>query len=467
MSPQPDLRALPSIDALLSTPEAQTLCGQVARAFLTGTLRSILDEHRRALQSGALARVPVPDEIMAEARRRLEVHARPALTPVVNATGVLVHTNLGRSVLPEPVIEAIAAAARAPVALEYDLVTGGRGERDRVVEEDLAALTGAAAATVVNNNAAAVLLVLHALAEGREVIVSRGELVEIGGSFRLPDVLAKSGARLREVGTTNRTHLRDYEQAIGPDTALLMKVHTSNYKVVGFTRAVAIDDLVALGRARHLPVVEDLGSGALVDLAGFVNEATPGQGLGAEPVVRTRVAAGVDVLTFSGDKLLGGPQAGVIVGRADLIDRIRANPLRRALRPGKLALAGLAATLRLYRAAPDVSAVFPLLRAVARSLESIEETTYEAAELLRAALGPDYRIALVESECEIGSGALPEAVLPSRAIAITHVSDGPDRVARRFREAWPPIIGRIHDGAFLLDMRAITDPSAVVPRLPG
>jgi len=464
MSRQPDLRSLPSIDALLSTVDAQELMVQVARSLLTATLRAVLDDHRRALQAGERAGVPGSGEIVAEARRRIDALARPALTPVVNATGVLVHTNLGRSILPEPVIEAIAAAARAPVALEYDLATGRRGERDRLIEDDLAALTGAPAATVVNNNAAAVLLVLHALAEGREVVVSRGELVEIGGSFRLPDILAKSGARLHEVGTTNRTHLGDYERAINPETALLMKVHTSNYKVVGFTRAVAINDLVALGRARDLPVVEDLGSGALVDLAGLVEEAMPGQGLGAEPVVGARLAAGVDVLTFSGDKLLGGPQAGVIVGRADLIDRIRANPLRRALRPGKLALAGLAATLRLYRTAPDLPSVFPLLRAVTRSLDSIEETTYEAAERLREVLGPDHRIALVESECEIGSGALPEAVLPSRAIAITHVTDGPDSVARRFREADPPIIGRIHEGAFLLDMRAITDPAAVVPR---
>lgn len=463
MSRHPDLRALPSIDGLLSTTEAQALLARVARALLTETLRAVLDDRRQALQAGEVTHVPAPAEIVAEAGRRIDALARPALTPVVNATGVLVHTNLGRSVLPEPVIAAIAAAARAPVALEYDLDSGRRGERDRLVEADLAALTGAPAATVVNNNAAAVLLVLHALAEGREVIVSRGELVEIGGSFRMPDILAKSGARLREVGTTNRTHRGDYEHAIGPQTALLMKVHTSNYKVVGFTRSVAIDDLVALGRARDLPVVEDLGSGALVDLAAL----GLGLGLESEPVVRTRIAAGVDVLTFSGDKLLGGPQAGIIVGRADLIDRIRANPLRRALRPGKLALAGLAATLRLYRTAPDLPSVFPLLRAVTRSLESIEETTYEAAELLRAVLGPDHRIELVESECEIGSGALPETVLPSRAIAITHLSEGPDSIARRFRAAEPPIIGRIHDDAFLLDMRAITDPSAVVPRAPG
>jgi L-seryl-tRNA(Ser) seleniumtransferase len=375
---------------------------------------------------------------------------------VVNATGVLVHTNLGRAVLPEEVIAAIVAAARAPVALEYDLSAGGRGERDDVVAEHLAALTGAPAATVVNNNAAAVLLALNTLADGREVVVSRGELIEIGGSFRMPAILGKSGARLREVGTTNRTHVRDYADAIGPGTAVLLKVHTSNYRVVGFASAVDVAELAALGRERGLPVVEDLGSGALVDLGAL--------GLAKEPVVRERLAAGADLVTFSGDKLLGGPQAGIIVGRADLVERIRQNPLRRALRPDKLTLAALAATLRLYRTAPDLTAVFPLLRAATRTLESVEETTYAAADLLAAALGPDYRIALVESECEVGSGALPGTMLPSRALAVAHVRDGPDAVARRFRAADPPIIGRIHDGTFLLDMRAIVDPATVVPR---
>jgi L-seryl-tRNA(Ser) seleniumtransferase len=235
-----------------------------------------------------------------------------------------------------------------------------------------------------------------------------------------------------------------------------MKVHTSNYRVVGFTHAVAADDLVTLGRARGVAVIEDLGSGALVDLTPF--------GLAGEPVVRARIAAGIDLVTFSGDKLLGGPQAGIIVGRKALVDAIRANPLRRALRPGKLVLAGLAATLRLYRAAPDPAAVFPLLRLAARSLDAIEATTYEAAERLARALGPDYRIGLIESECRIGSGALPEAVLPSRALSVTHLRDGPDVVAGRFRASDPPIIGRIHDGAFLLDMRGIVDADSVVPR---
>jgi L-seryl-tRNA(Ser) seleniumtransferase len=397
-----------------------------------------------------------PLAIVAEAARRLASLARPGLTPVVNATGVLVHTNLGRAPLPADVIDAIAAAARGTVALEYDVERGVRGDRDDVVARDLVALTGAEAATVVNNNAAAVVLALNTLADGREVIVSRGELVEIGGSFRLPDILAKSGARLREVGTTNRTHLDDYRTAIGPDTAVLLKVHTSNYRVVGFTSSVGLHDLVTLARPHGLTVVEDLGSGALVDLGAL--------GLPKEPVVRERVAAGADLVTFSGDKLLGGPQAGIIVGRAELIRRVRANPLRRALRPGKLIVAGLAATLRLYRAAPDLATTFPVLCAASRSLEAVEETAYAAAELVASALGAEFQVALVESECEIGSGALPTAVLPSRALAISHRTLGADAVARRFRASNPPIIGRIHDGAFLLDVRAITDPSSLVPR---
>jgi L-seryl-tRNA(Ser) seleniumtransferase len=377
------------------------------------------------------------------------------MAAVVNATGVLLHTNLGRASLPEEVVQEIVTTARGPVALEYDLGEGRRGDRDDLVAADLAALTGAPAATVVNNNAAAVMLVLNTLADGREAIVSRGELVEIGGSFRIPEILAKSGARLREVGTTNRTRLDDYRAAIGPATALLLKVHTSNYRIVGFTSAVELEELVALGRDHDLPVVEDLGSGALVDLTTL--------GLPKEPVVRERVAAGAALVTFSADKLLGGPQAGIVVGRADLVARLRANPLRRALRPGKLALAGLAATLRLYRTAPNLTDAFPLLRAACRTLESIEETAYEAAELLARALGSGYRVALVESECEIGSGALPDARLPSRALAVTHVSEGPDELARRFRAADPPIVGRIRDDAFLLDVRAITDAASLVP----
>jgi L-seryl-tRNA(Ser) seleniumtransferase len=452
-----DLRALPSVDRLLGSVEAAPLLARMARPLVADALRAVLDERRTALRSRQPSRPCDAATLIAEAAARLERFNEPWPTPVVNATGVLLHTNLGRAPLPEPVIAAIVAAARGSIALEYDLALGRRGERDELVEEDLSALTGAPAATVVNNNAAALVLVLNTLAEGREAIVSRGELIEIGGSFRLPQILAKSGACLREVGTTNRTHVDDYREAIGAATAVLLKVHTSNYRIVGFTSAVELAELVALGRAHGVPVVEDLGSGALVDLSRF--------GLPKEPVVAERIAAGVDAVTFSGDKLLGGPQAGVICGSAELIARVRANPLRRALRPDKLAYAALAATLRLYRSAPDLPAVFPVLRAAVRSLESIEETADRAAPLVGRALGAGYRVALVESECEIGSGALPEVRLPSRALAITHETEGADAIARRFRAATPPIIGRVRDGAFLLDVRTISDPTELVPRL--
>jgi L-seryl-tRNA(Ser) seleniumtransferase len=452
-----DLRALPSVDRLLSMPGAVDLLRRFARPLVADALRAAVAEERLQRRAGLHAAASVDPALLIEAAARaLEHDAKPVLTQIVNATGVLLHTNLGRAVLADDAADAIAVAARGAVALEFDLALGCRGERDDLVAADLAALTGAASATIVNNNAAAVLLVLNTLAEGQEVIVSRGELIEIGGSFRMPEILAKSGARLREVGTTNRTHIDDYRSAIGPATAVLLKVHTSNYRIVGFARSVQLEELVMVGRAHGLPVVEDLGSGALTDLAAL--------GLPPEPMVRDRVAAGADLVTFSGDKLLGGPQAGLIVGRTDLIHRVRKNPLRRALRPGKLTLAGLAATLKLYRTAPDLTHALPILRMACRPLESIERTARDAKVLLEAALGPGFSVALVESTCEIGSGALPDVFLPSVALAITHDCEGPDAVARRFRAAHPPIIGRIHGGEFLLDLRAIDDPALLVPQ---
>ncbi len=298
----------------------------------------------------------------------------PLLGPVVNATGVVLHTNLGRATLAESAIEAVEIAARSAVNLEYDLESGARGDRDSIVEDEICALTGAEAATVVNNNAAAVVLALNSLAEGREVIVSRGEMIEIGGSFRLPDVMAKSGAILREVGTTNRTHPQDYADAIGPQTALLLKVHPSNYRVVGFTSEVTLADLVEIGRARGIDVMEDLGAGALVDLTEY--------GVAREPIVRERIAAGAAVVTFSGDKLLGGPQAGVIVGRRAAIDRIKRNPLKRALRCDKLTIAALAATLRLYLRSGDLAAELPTLRMLSRRASEIGAIAPRAREIV-------------------------------------------------------------------------------------
>jgi len=383
---------------------------------------------------------------------------RPALRAVINATGVLLHTNLGRAPLAEEAVAAIAAAARAPVNLEYDLATGARGERDALVEDALVALTGAEAATVVNNNAAAVLLVLAALAAGREVIVSRGELVEIGGSFRIPDVLAQSGARLREIGTTNRTHPRDYAAAIGPDTALLLKVHPSNYRIVGFTREVSLPELVAIGRERGIEVVEDLGSGALVDLSAY--------GLAREPMVARSVADGAGIVTFSGDKLLGGPQSGLIVGKKVLIDRIRAHPLRRAMRCDKLTMAALGATLDIYLRAPDPFRRIPALRMISRPISEIEAIALPARVLVASALGDEFTVEIIASQAEVGSGASPTEVIESRALRVGHPRFSPDEIARLFRGAQPPVIGRVNGGAFALDLRAIEDPAELAVKLP-
>jgi len=442
-------RAIPSVERLLRAPTGAALAARWRREHVVGTTRAVLDEVRRAAREGTP--VPPEDEVLRRVAARLEAGSAPRLVRVVNASGVVLHTNLGRAPLAEEAIAALVAAARHASSLELDLASGRRGDRDRLVEEDLRALTGAEAALVVNNNAAAVLLALNTLAVERDVLVSRGELVEIGGSFRIPDVMAKSGARLREVGTTNRTHADDYRRALGPATALLLKVHTSNYRVVGFTAAVDLPELVAIGREAGVPVVEDLGSGALVDLSAL--------GLPREPVVRERIAAGADLVTFSGDKLLGGPQAGIVVGRRDLVTRLAANPLRRALRPDKLTLAALGATLRLYRESPDLPAALPVLRWLTRPLAELEEVGRAAAPALARRLGEGYRVTVVPSECEVGSGAVPAVPLASRALAVEHPGVSAERIAARFRGARPPVLGRIHEGRFLLDLRGIFAPA--------
>jgi L-seryl-tRNA(Ser) seleniumtransferase len=456
MSERSTLAEIPSIDRLLGEAWARSLLERHARAFVVEAMRRACDSVRADIRAGA----GVPASLAAEVERRtksLVARAERALPrEVVNATGVVLHTNLGRALLPERAIEALVAVATRPAALEFELDSGTRGDRDDAVEEDLVSLTGAEAATVVNNNAAAVLLALNTLAEGREVVVSRGELIEIGGSFRIPEVLAKSGAKLREVGTTNRTHARDYAAAVGPQTGALLKVHTSNYRIVGFTADVPLAELVALGREHALTVIEDLGSGALVDLSAY--------GLPKEPVVAERIAEGADVVTFSGDKLLGGPQAGILVGRREMISRIKQNPLRRALRPGKLTLAALATVLKIYRSSPDLAQALPTLRWLTRPIGEMEVIGRSAMALLREALGAEYDIELVDSTAEVGSGALPTTALPSKVLSIGCRSGGADAIAARFRAADPPIIGRVRDDRFLLDLRGIFDPAVLVPR---
>jgi len=450
------LRALPSVDRVLHTEAARTALARFGRRYVADSVRTALDESRYRLTTDATASAPSAEEVMAAALARMETAQPLSVRPVVNATGVVLHTNLGRALLADDAARAVLQAGTHAVNLEYDLARGERGKREAHVEAELCTLTGAEAATVVNNNAAAVLLALNTLAEGREVLVSRGELIEIGGSFRIPDVLAKSGARLREVGTTNRTHIDDYAGALNEQTGLLLKVHTSNYRIVGFTSAVSLPELVQLGKASGIPVMEDLGSGALVDLSTY--------GLPKEPVVAEQVRGGADLVSFSGDKLLGGPQAGIIVGRRELVACLCRNPLKRALRCDKLTLAALAATLRLYRTAPDLRAVLPTLRWLTRSLAEMDAMGAASVPLLREVLGSQYRIELAASESEIGSGALPIENLPTRVIRITHPHCGAQEIARRFRKADPPILGRVQSGSFLLDLRGIFRAEDLVPR---
>lgn len=449
------MRRIPSIDRLLSAAALRPLLERHSRAYVADTLRRVCDDLRRELRDGASLAGDFESEIAARASAMIAVRPRSGPRPVVNATGVVLHTNLGRALLPEAAVDALVAAARGALALEYDVDAGTRGDRDDLVEEDLLALTGAEAATVVNNNAAAVVLALNSVADGREVLVSRGELIEIGGSFRIPEMLAKSGARLREVGTTNRTHAKDYASALGAETGAILKVHTSNYRIVGFTAEVPLEELVTIGRGAGVPVIEDLGSGALVDLTPF--------GLPKEPVVAERIAAGADLVTFSGDKLLGGPQAGILVGRRELIERVRANPLKRAFRCGKLTLAALSAVLRVHRQSRDLAADLPTLRWLTRPVEEMEAVGAAARAALVVALGDGYAVTLARSTAAIGSGALPITELESRVLEISHAERSAEAIARRFRAADPPIIGRIHEGRFLLDLRGIFDAATLVP----
>jgi len=449
------LRALPSIDACLKIAARDDRLRNLSRDYLKKLARGAQDEFRTALVSGAIKVETASKQMLGEIVQRMLSLAQadePKLRTVVNATGVVLHTNLGRALLAETAIEAAATAARSAINLEYDLDSGGRGDRDNLVESELRELTGAEAATIVNNNAAAVLLTLNTLAAGREVVVSRGELIEIGGSFRLPDVMAHSGARLKEVGTTNRTHRRDYEQAIGPETALLLKVHPSNYRIIGFTHEVSLPELVAIGRARGVEVIEDLGAGALIDLSLY--------GLPHEPMVRERIAAGAGIVTFSGDKLLGGPQAGIVVGRRELIEQLRANPLKRALRCDKLTLAALEATLRLHLRGA-IGDALPTLRMLGRSAGEIEMVAARGRDILRERLATEFQLDIVDAYSEIGSGSLPTVQLKTRAIRITHPTLTAGSLAAMFRHARPPVIGRIREGAFFLDLRTIEDPAAL------
>ncbi|MCS7172630.1 MAG: L-seryl-tRNA(Sec) selenium transferase [Armatimonadetes bacterium] len=439
---QQHLRRLPSVDRVLSALRLQNGVEGMAHAILVRLIREVLEEVRAELRHGHREGIDLA-ELTEAVEGRIRTMARPSLRRVLNATGALLHTNLGRAPLAPEALKAVLEAAGA-CNLELDLRSGGRGSRQDHVTSLLRHLTGAEGALVMNNNAAAVLLVLSALASGREVVVARSEQVEIGGSFRMPDVMRAAGVRLVEVGTTNRVYLRDYEAAITPDTALLLKVHRSNFQILGFAAEVSLRELVHLGRRVGIPVVYDLGSGAMVDLRS--------RGLPYEPTVPEAVASGCDLVLFSGDKLLGGPQSGIVVGRMSLLERLRTHPLYRVVRVDKLDLAALEATLRLYLNPERAWQRIPVLRMLAAPVESLRERAERLAQRLREAGLP---AEVVSSEAEAGGGSLPGAVLPSYAVRLRHPSLPAHVVSARLRAADPPILARVQEEAVLLDLRSV------------
>ncbi len=446
-SPDPRLRYLPSVERVLQRLEAEGHLDGVPRVLAARYVRQVVEGARRRLLDGTASPEWSPEVVVRESAQAVAWYGRPRLGRAVNATGILIHTNLGRAPLSPAAQEAVRAAAGGYTLLEIDPDSGDRGSRQAHVEGLLEVTTGAEAGFVVNNNAAAVLLGLAAVAAGREVIVSRGELVEIGGAFRMPDVMAQSGARLVEIGTTNKTYLHDYERAVTPQTALLLKVHRSNFTMTGFVHDVDLRDLVALGAARGLTIMYDLGSGALVDLRT--------RGLPPEPTVGEAVSSGAALVTFSGDKLLGGPQAGIMVGRAETIDRCRRHPLARAVRIDRLDLAALAATLRHYLRREEAWVEVPVLRMLAAGRQELAERATWLAERLRAVLGDQTAVTAVSADAQVGGGALPAAVLPSAAVLV-HPGEGtPETWAARLRRRDPPVIVRIQEGGLLLNLRTI------------
>ncbi|WP_201303948.1 L-seryl-tRNA(Sec) selenium transferase [Burkholderia sp. 8Y] len=466
-----ELRALmarvPSVERVLASALFEPLIDEYGRTQTLAALRATLDVWRADAQAGRASVDALTETMLGHAvSLRLASRAQSRVRTVFNLTGTVLHTNLGRALLPDEAVRAVADVLTRPANLEFDLDTGARGDRDDLINALICELTGAEAATVVNNNAAAVLLTLSALASRKEVIVSRGELVEIGGAFRIPDIMSRAGAKLREVGTTNRTHLNDYGEAINAKTALLMKVHCSNYAVTGFTKEVTTAELAPLARERGLPVAVDLGSGTLVDLTQW--------GLPREATVRETVEAGADLVTFSADKLLGGPQAGLIVGRKHLIAKIKRHPLKRALRVGKLTLAALEAVLRLYRTPETLQTRLTTLRLLTRPADAMRLAAGRIQPALQRMTGDAFAVTTEPMFSQIGSGALPVDVLPSYGLAV-RLANGKraggqlNRIERTLRALPRPVIGRIADGALWLDLRCLeeTDEAAFIAQLDG
>ena len=446
MSTNP-LRNIPSVSELLESPRLKTLVDRISHNVVVSTVRNVLDEVRGEVQNAAAERtLPSVSDLAERIARRVMDSEKPSLRPVINATGILLHTNLGRAPLADVAVDEIVAVARDYASLELDLATGKRSRRMAAVEGLLKEITGAEAALVVNNNAGATMLTLSSLASDREVIVSRGQLVEIGGSYRLPEVMAASGTQLREVGTTNKTRLEDYVGAIGEQTAALMMVHPSNFVVMGFTAGVTIEELVQVGRKHGLPVIHDIGSGAMIDFQQF--------GFGDEPVAPASIKAGADVVLCSGDKLLGGPQAGIILGRREIIQRIEKHPMTRAMRVCKLTLAGLAATLRLYRDPDKAKRHVPLLQLLSTSVDNLRNR----AERIAPQLAATSLVADAEPIADttyLGGGSIPVQQMPTWCVAVTPKGRSVDHLAAALRSGSPSVMGRVQQNRLLLDLRSV------------
>ncbi len=456
------LRQLPSVDSLMKTESAELLVERYGRKTVVEAARFVLSEFRSVLKKEIKEKKEESDvkrltkemtvsqeDILERIEGHLEKVFSPSLVKAVNASGVILHTGLGRAVLPKVAQEAIDDVIKGYCTLATNIETGRRSHRDVHLNDILCQLTGAEAATVVNNNAAATMLILNTLAKGKEVIVSRGQLVEIGGSFRMPDVMESSGAKLREVGTTNKTHLRDYESAVWEETGAIMRVHHSNYRIVGFAGEPSIEELAPLAKEHNLSLIDDLGSGALVDLKEY--------GLETEPMVQDSLKAGADIACFSGDKLIGGPQSGVIVGKAELIQRIRKNPLARAFRIGKMTIAAMEVTLRLFRNPEKLNEKHPVYRMFSLGLEEIERRTKNSLATLQAKIPDAAEFSIVDGGSQVGSGSVPVQTLPTKLLMLKPRTFSVEELAKELRHNHPPIFARVQNDAVLLDYRTIQE----------
>lgn len=435
------------MDEMLTSPEGRTLADIHGRAALTNAVRSVLDGLRRTAGSKENAGNFSREKIMDSAEKFLNEKTVSSLRMAVNATGIILHTGLGRAVLPPAAVAGIDDAIKAYCTLAVDHDTGRRGNRELHVKNLITELTGAEDATIVNNNAAATIIILNTLAEGREVIVSRGQMIEIGGSFRMPEIMGVSGAILKEIGTTNKTHLKDYVSAVTDKTGAILHVHQSNYRIVGFTEEPSLSELVELGGKHNIPVIDDLGSGALVDIGEF--------GVQPEPTVQESIRKGASVVCFSGDKLIGGPQSGIIAGRAEFVEKIRKNPLARAMRVGKMTLAGMEATLKLFLNPEKLKALHPVYRMLSISTEELELRAKRVMKNLPGEILKKAKIEVTDGFSQIGSGSVPAEVLPSKLLSIKPSGISAEETAKKFRHHDPPVFARIHRDSLLFDFRTI------------